>query len=295
MVDQVLLEDCITHLDGSALRAAFTHVESSLAEGQPDKLIPFPVGSNAWCFSVLILYKPWRSLYTKDLQPLLEPHQSAKDALIENGMICAECHTISVGRYPVQLKRCANCRVCYYCSSKCQRAHWKQGHKERCGGSEPFVVGDSDERGVRACIAEEMQICQQFTRQHPFPAHEKMFLVHQSLSLQEDSSTNKSIGPNSQHVISFYTRGLHEQVEELYQHLGKNSFEAKAVALGEYLNQVGGVDAMKSVHSLFSTLFHPTNDKEANMTVTAGTSGISFLNAAWGNIRDWAEQEPSFL
>ena len=29
-------------------------------------------------------------------------------------------------------KRCAKCQVCYYCSSRCQIAHWREGHKEDC-------------------------------------------------------------------------------------------------------------------------------------------------------------------
>ena len=29
-------------------------------------------------------------------------------------------------------KRCAKCKVCYYCSSRCQKEHWREGHKEDC-------------------------------------------------------------------------------------------------------------------------------------------------------------------
>ena len=29
-------------------------------------------------------------------------------------------------------KRCSKCKVCHYCSSRCQKAHWQAGHKEDC-------------------------------------------------------------------------------------------------------------------------------------------------------------------
>ena len=29
-------------------------------------------------------------------------------------------------------KHCGRCRLKYYCSIKCQKKHWKNGHKEEC-------------------------------------------------------------------------------------------------------------------------------------------------------------------
>ncbi|TFK69398.1 hypothetical protein BDN72DRAFT_878465 [Pluteus cervinus] len=42
---------------------------------------------------------------------------------------CSNCGEV----YPLsQLKRCARCHLDLYCSKECQRAHWKNGHKESC-------------------------------------------------------------------------------------------------------------------------------------------------------------------
>ena len=30
------------------------------------------------------------------------------------------------------MKKCSRCKVCYYCSSKCQKSDWKGGHKNKC-------------------------------------------------------------------------------------------------------------------------------------------------------------------
>eukprot|EP01084_Bolivina_argentea_P313568 543010_1 len=34
------------------------------------------------------------------------------------------------------LKRCASCKVIYYCTKECQAMHWKNGHKKICKGKE---------------------------------------------------------------------------------------------------------------------------------------------------------------
>ena len=32
-------------------------------------------------------------------------------------------------------KPCSKCKVAYYCSVLCQKQHWKEGHKQQCGGA----------------------------------------------------------------------------------------------------------------------------------------------------------------
>jgi hypothetical protein len=40
--------------------------------------------------------------------------------------LCAHCGSLG-------LKLCGQCREVKYCSKECQKAHWKMGHKTRCG------------------------------------------------------------------------------------------------------------------------------------------------------------------
>jgi len=43
---------------------------------------------------------------------------------------CAYCHAFEVG--DVLYRLCGQCKVARYCSSHCQIAHWRGGHKENC-------------------------------------------------------------------------------------------------------------------------------------------------------------------
>jgi hypothetical protein len=45
---------------------------------------------------------------------------------------CANCNKVS--QEDTQLKACARCKACHYCSKKCQVEHWKDGHKVDCKG-----------------------------------------------------------------------------------------------------------------------------------------------------------------
>merc|ERR1712217_632034 len=40
--------------------------------------------------------------------------------------ICGFC------QIPKARLRCSACKKTYYCNQKCQRSHWKYGHKEKC-------------------------------------------------------------------------------------------------------------------------------------------------------------------
>jgi hypothetical protein len=301
-------------LDGVALKAALIYVENSISGGSTvGAPIPFPVGSKAWCFAILILYKPWRSLYTEGQQPLLLPHQSAKDALIENGMICANCLVLGGGLLEIasidvpSLKRCGSCQLCWYCSEKCQKQHWKIEHKDRCNNKHCdclFVVGDDEERNFREFLVQEMLASQQYIEKHPFPEYKRTFLLYQFLLLQRKEGLQVQIDSRTgtksiySRLIWAYTRGVHDQLESVYESLGKNSFEAKAIALGEYLHQVGGVEFMEMIYEIMVHQFGSKMDernKEDKVdskaaTGDVGTTALRQLGSSWDYIESWEER-----
>ena len=43
--------------------------------------------------------------------------------------VCAQCHQHALGR---PLKRCSRCKQVAYCSTTCQKQHWKAAHKAVC-------------------------------------------------------------------------------------------------------------------------------------------------------------------
>jgi len=71
-----------------------------------EESITFDTASAEWCFTILLLYKtPFTCLYdyeedkdNKDgvqLIPLLRMDQGPKDAIVENGIVCAQCLKVS--------------------------------------------------------------------------------------------------------------------------------------------------------------------------------------------------------
>ena len=58
--------------------------------------------------------------------------QSEENQKVRTRTQCSayECKKIEpqVGAF----KHCGRCRLKYYCSIKCQKNHWKNGHKEEC-------------------------------------------------------------------------------------------------------------------------------------------------------------------
>ena len=50
--------------------------------------------------------------------------------------MCGHCKRIGVIDHETTpeggLLRCGGCRMVWYCNKDCQKAHWKQGHKEEC-------------------------------------------------------------------------------------------------------------------------------------------------------------------
>jgi hypothetical protein len=42
------------------------------------------------------------------------------------------CFCCGETRSENDLSRCSGCRLAYYCNKKCQKKHWKNGHKKVC-------------------------------------------------------------------------------------------------------------------------------------------------------------------
>ena len=45
---------------------------------------------------------------------------------------CASPFCLNVEEEPKEFQCCSGCRNAAYCSRKCQKLHWKNGHKEAC-------------------------------------------------------------------------------------------------------------------------------------------------------------------
>jgi len=45
---------------------------------------------------------------------------------------CNNPFCLKVEKHEKQFQFCSGCRICKYCSRKCQKIHWKNGHKESC-------------------------------------------------------------------------------------------------------------------------------------------------------------------
>lgn len=67
-------------------------------------------------------------------------------------------------------KRCARCKLFFYCSVECQKAHWKAGHKKTCKDTNEIraemasiIIGNDtalcDSSGVSAAEGQECSIC----------------------------------------------------------------------------------------------------------------------------------------
>jgi len=55
---------------------------------------------------------------------------------------CAQCNA-KYGDDKVHLKMCSGCRAVFYCSRSCQRQHWIDGHKSKCGSTlTPIIAPD---------------------------------------------------------------------------------------------------------------------------------------------------------
>jgi hypothetical protein len=73
-----------------------------------------------------------KSMTSSFVKKVLVPWNLEVDSNTKNGehrcmmIICAYCGDIG-------FKLCGKCREVRYCDRECQVAHWKSGHKSRCG------------------------------------------------------------------------------------------------------------------------------------------------------------------
>mmetsp|Transcript_30846 Transcript_30846/g.49894 ORF Transcript_30846/g.49894 Transcript_30846/m.49894 type:complete len:185 (-) Transcript_30846:4-558(-) len=67
----------------------------------------------------------------QDRLPLFPSTDNFPDRMLIEGLSCwcSQCRAMLSNP-----KRCAKCRIAVYCNADCQRAHWKTGHKNECGG-----------------------------------------------------------------------------------------------------------------------------------------------------------------
>ena len=74
--------------------------------------------------------------------------ETMADMLVRGGpYVCWYCKAVARGasmeavRAPsTPCKKCARCHEAQYCSTDCQRAHWKKGHKRTCGLKDPCPI-----------------------------------------------------------------------------------------------------------------------------------------------------------
>mmetsp|Transcript_2612 Transcript_2612/g.4016 ORF Transcript_2612/g.4016 Transcript_2612/m.4016 type:complete len:175 (+) Transcript_2612:1124-1648(+) len=62
---------------------------------------------------------------------LFPPTDDFPDRMLIEGLSrrCSQCRAMLSNP-----KRCSKCHIAVYCNADCQRAHWKAGHKNECGG-----------------------------------------------------------------------------------------------------------------------------------------------------------------
>ena len=91
-------------------------------------------------------------VYIRKLTPLFKEDtmtwETRADTLARGGpYVCWYCKAVARGasmeavRAPsTPCKKCARCHEAQYCSTDCQRAHWKKGHKRTCGLKDPCPI-----------------------------------------------------------------------------------------------------------------------------------------------------------
>ena len=58
------------------------------------------------------------------------------------GSTCDHCGKTAEAAGVARLSACKRCLMAYYCSTDCQRARWKAGHKQACRAPNKVQVGD---------------------------------------------------------------------------------------------------------------------------------------------------------
>ena len=241
--------------------------------------IPFDVGSDEWCFTVLILIKqvPFTSRsniydYYDDnenkFMRLLAKDQSAKDAFIENGIVCGQCLKI----FPTN--RCSKCKVLKYCSRECQASHWEV-HKKQCR-KDRLKPSTEHERSTRKRWVEENGSAALFVRHHVYPRYQDM--------------TNY-IGT----IPSFYTESVHNTLfKPVYNKVGTNTYTVYGKELGETLfRDHGGIETLRAAESIIPSVIQnyplTTNDHETEyqQKLIAEVLARRILASSWDGIGGW--------
>ena len=60
--------------------------------------------------------------------------------------VCAVCAAEAVSQ-------CTNCKLVAFCSRRCQKAHWKAGHKGRCFSAQERATFNTRQNGRRLFMA----------------------------------------------------------------------------------------------------------------------------------------------
>ena len=244
--------------------------------------IPFDVGSDEWCFTVLILLKPvpymslssgWNcttycsNIYDyDDSEPrrLLAKDQSAKDALIENGFVCGQCLKISPAN------RCSKCKILKYCSKECQASHWEV-HKKQCR-KDRLKPSTEHERSTRKRWVEENGSAVLFVRNHCYPRYQDM---------------TRYTGT----IPSFYTESVHNTLfRPVYNKVGTNTYTVYGKELGETLfRDHGGIETLREAVSIIPLVIQnlTTNDHESENQLIAEVLARRILSSSWDGIGGW--------
>ena len=249
-----------------------------------EESITFDTASAEWCFTILLLYKTsFTCLYDyeedkdkKDgvqLIPLLRMDQGPKDAIVESGIVCAQCLKVSPKH------RCSRCKSLSYCDRDCQSSHWKQ-HKKVCRPNKLKPRADDYGRQGRKRYCEENGAAIMFIRDHPYP--------------DTIEGVQSLIG---QPTPYFYTEAIHKEFAKVYKYVSKNTFKVYGRELGILLyehgetNQNGkGMDLLRSsLHILLKLLTsHPLiAQKDRDQCLIAESMARQTLDFAWDGIGNW--------
>ena len=188
-------------------------------------------------------------------------------------MVCAEC--LLPGNYPhsLELMRCAKCKILQYCSKDCQTKNWPE-HKKRCrpGRLKPDRYSDSrSERDSRQRWVTEMEASLDFIRCHRYPSYQ-----------QASALLRRQI-----HLA--YTEELHVRCEELYSFIGKNTYKVYGREFGDYIYNLGGMDALRESLSIMSLVIQSFPPDGIGSPAIAEVNARRLLSSSWDGIGSWMD------
>jgi hypothetical protein len=222
--------------------------------GAYEDAIPFDVGSDEWCFTILIMRKKTHNIVGRsmiyDLEgdgpgySLLLKDQGPKDALRENGIVCGHCLNTSPSH------RCSKCKILKYCSRECQSSNWEK-HKKQCRKERLKKSSDDDSREARMRWVDENGSAILFVRRHVYPMYQDM---------------PRYIGS----IPAFYTESVHALFKRVYEKVGTNVYTVYGKELGETLFQDhGGLATLRAADSIIPKVIQnfplTTNNQQVEM------------------------------